>query len=136
MGDRIRYKRGYKYQLHDDYTVRIRIQPDTEIDTLFLNLTGLGRLTIRAGYAWDGPSGPAIDTKTFMRGSLVHDALYELMRLGHLDRKACRAAADQVMQDICREDGMCRLRAWWVLRGVRWFGGRSTRRERKICEAP
>jgi len=39
-----------------------------------------GGLLIKAGYSWDGPSGSAIDTKNFMQGSLVHDALYQLLR--------------------------------------------------------
>jgi hypothetical protein len=37
------------------------------------------------GYAWNGPSGPTLDTRNFMRGSLVHDALYQLMREGRMD---------------------------------------------------
>ena len=51
--------------------------------------------------AGDGPSGPAIDTKNFMRASLVHDALYQLMRLGTLD-KSRRQYADRLLQTIRR----------------------------------
>lgn len=56
-----------------------------------------------------------------MRGSLVHDALYQLMRERHLDRALHRAAADRILRDICRQDGMGRLRAAWVYWGVRRF---------------
>ena len=62
------------------------------------------------GYGRDGPSGPTLDTRDFIRGSLVHDALYQLMREGLLDHS------------IHREDGMTALRAWWVYQGVRLFG--------------
>ena len=70
----------YKYQLTDDYYIRIDIRPGQDLEFRFLSLSSDGILTIRKSYAWDGPSGPTIDTMDFMRGSLVHDALYQLMR--------------------------------------------------------
>ena len=57
-----------------------------------------------------------------MRGSLVHDALYQLMRLEELDYKTDRKYADQLLKNICREDGMSAFRAWYVHRLVRAFG--------------
>lgn len=119
----IAYKTGYKYQLKKDYITTIDIKPDVPIDTKYLALTVDGTLTIRDGYAWDGPSGPTIDTLNFMRGSLVHDALYQMMREGHLDKDNYREAADRLLQKMCKEDGMSALRAWWVYLGVRWGGG-------------
>ena len=80
-----------------------------------------GELLIKEGYSLDGPSGPAIDTKNFMQGSLVHDALYQLIREGHID-PSNKEKADIILRDICRADGMSRIRAWWVYRGVRWGG--------------
>ena len=61
-----------------------------------------------------------------MRGSLVHDALYQLMREDHLDHTKYRAAADQLLHDICMEDGMPAVRAWWVYEGVSRFGEPSS----------
>ena len=46
----------------------------------WVHLTGDGRLTIQRGYCWDGASGPTFDTASTMLASLVHDALYQLMR--------------------------------------------------------
>jgi len=66
------------------------------------------------GYAPDGPSGPTLDTANFMRGSLVHDTLYQLMREGLLNHNLPREAADRILQSLYREDGMLALRAWWV----------------------
>jgi hypothetical protein len=80
-----------------------------------------GELSIWTGYAWDGPSGPGIDTRNFMRGSLVHDALYQLIRKGLLPEKY-RENADRIIRDICLEDGMSKIRAWWVYHGLRLFG--------------
>lgn len=115
----IAYSSGYKYQLASDYVVAVGII--LTVNTKFLVLTGDGYLFIREGYAWDGPSGPTLDTKNFMRGSLVHDALYQLMRGGQIP-ESYREHADRLLQKMCVEDGMLPIRAWWVYKGVR-FGG-------------
>jgi hypothetical protein len=109
-GDRIKYQKGYKYQLVDDYSVQTRIRPETDIITEFITLSCDGVLWIRHGYAWDGASGPTVDTDNSIRASLVHDALYQLMRLGCLGQH-WRQAADEELREICIEDGMCKLRA-------------------------
>lgn len=114
--------RHYKYQLVQDYTVAIPIVPENDIDTDFIRLTTSGDLTVKRLYAWDGPSGISIDTKDFMRGSLVHDALYQLMRGEYLDYRIYRDAADRLLQRMCIEDGMPSWRAWYVYKGVSWFG--------------
>ena len=134
----IAYNGGYKYQLKETYTVVIDIRPSQPISTDYIDLDMAGNLTIRKGYAWDGPSGPTIDTLNFMRGSLVHDALYQLMRESHLDRAVHRDAADRTLQNICREDGMWSVRAWWVYQGVRLFANPATdpMSSRPVMKAP
>lgn len=112
--------RHYKYQLTDDYTHTLKIK-DHQIDHPMIELTPEGRLTVKQGYAWDGPSGPTIDTSTFMRGALVHDVLYQLIRLKHLDF-SLREFADDLLKQICRQDGMSRFRAWYVHLAVKLFG--------------
>jgi len=57
-----------------------------------------------------------------MRGSLIHDALYQLIRLGELP-KELRIEADKVLKRACLADGMSRFRAWYVYKSVRMFGG-------------
>jgi hypothetical protein len=106
-GDKIKYRKGYKYQLSETYSVYvgILINCETEWITLFN-----GWLTIRKGYAWDGASGPTFDTKNSMRGSLVHDALYQLLRLGLLS-PTFRAKVDDLLHNLCVEDGMFHIRA-------------------------
>jgi hypothetical protein len=111
--------RHYKYVLFETYQIQTSICPEHDLDYFYVQLSSRGVLTIQEDYAWDGPSGPAIDTKNFMRGSLVHDALYQLMRLGALDAAVYRKQADDLLRTICLEDGMSRLRAWWVYVGVR-----------------
>ena len=80
------------------------------------------RNTHGAGYAWDGPSGPTFDTPNFMRGSLIHDALYQLMRNGLL-REDFREDADKEIKKACLEDGMTRFRAAYVYWSLRRFAG-------------
>ena len=119
------------------YTTSVAVQPPADIDSRFIHLTIHGALTIRDGYAWDGPSGPTIDTPTFMRASLVHDALYQLMRSGLLPGR-WRRVADEEMRRICREDCMSRFRAWYVYRAVRRAAGPAAdpQNQKKVKWAP
>ena len=134
MTAKIKYSGGYKYQLREDAITDVGIPVHAVTEWIQLQE---GKLYIRKGYAWDGPSGPTIDTQNFMRGSLVHDALYQLIRLGKLNG-CMREEADKILRRICLEDGMSRIRAWWVYQGVKWFGGPCTdgKAEPKIQEAP
>jgi hypothetical protein len=111
----------------DDYVMQIDIKPEQDIALKFLSLSYTGVLTIKKYYAWDGPSGPTIDTRNFMRGSLVHDALYQLMRLSILDYKVHRKRADEILKEICLEDGMSSFRAWYVYQALHLFAEGSAR---------
>ena len=117
----IKYRDGYKYQLAEEYVDKVGIFPSADIRHEYITLTARGEIVIRKGYAWDGPSGPTFDTKSFMRGSLVHDALYQLIGCGLLPLSD-RAQADEELRRICLEDGMSQARAWLVYQAVRMFG--------------
>ena len=135
----IYYKGGYKYQLHQSYTVYINIKPSRNIVSPkgFIALDTNGCLIIHQGYCWDGPSGPTIDTPDFMRPSLVHDALYQLMRENSLPRSR-RKEVDLLLRQMCLEDGMSKIRAWWVYSAVRVGAERSSTHHgiRPIITAP
>ena len=137
MEDFVRYKSGYLYQTVADYIVDVSIFPKKAIETYFLSLTEDGLLKIKRGYSWDGPSGPAIHTKNFIRGSLIHDALYQLIRLNKLSTNF-RLNADKELQYACKKDGMCSLRAWWVYKAVRLFAvsAASPENAKKVLKAP
>lgn len=113
----------WKYQLMDECVCETGIAECSKT-TQFLELSDDGRLEIKNGYAWDGPSGPTIGTSNFMRSSLIHDALYQLIRLGAVPYDH-RRHADSLLRKLCREDGMSRFRAWYVYVAVRLFGGSS-----------
>ena len=96
-----------------------------------------GWLTIKADYPSDGPSGCTFDTKSFMRGAFVHDALYEMLRLGMLPHDPCFHMANLELKRICLEDGMYSWRADYVFWAVERFGSASAAlRPEKILSAP
>jgi len=70
-----------------------------------------------------------------MAGSLVHDLLYHLMRIGKLPIVA-KDESDQVMRAIMRQDGMSDFRAKYFLVGVDWFGDKSLKAPREIIHIP
>ena len=117
----------YKYVLTEQYT---HPEPFDElkgrsVDGSHLRLTPDGLLTIKEGYAWDGPSGPAPDLAYLLRAALVHDALYQLIRIGALEPRH-RGAADRLLGRTARQDstpwGVCAVAVTFV----RLFGRPST----------
>ncbi|UTW10253.1 DUF1353 domain-containing protein [Marinobacterium rhizophilum] len=102
----IAYRSGYKYQLAEDYSLKISIKPGTDIDTAFIALDAQGNLRVKSGYAWDGTSGPVVDTPFNLRASLVHDALYQLMREKSLSAKEHKEKADKLFKKLVKEDGV------------------------------
>jgi len=144
---KIKYSKlgGYKYRLEKSYSFVIDILPENKISHEYFSFEKFGFekfgnngfLYITKNYAWDGPSGPAIDTSDFMRGSLIHDVLYQAMRLKLLPL-SYRKQADDILYKICREDGMPKWRASYVYWAVRLFAGNDAKRKQddKIYEAP
>ena len=143
MPSYIKYRKidDYKYQLMEKYVHETQWTLSKALETSgkWVALSQTGRLTLKKGYAWDGPSGPTIDTKNFMRGSLVHDACYQLMREKLVPQNK-RKPADVRLWLICIEDGMSRTRANYVFHAVRTFGGGSAKPRKKpkpvIIKAP
>lgn len=132
MTKKINYQdidKSYKYVLTDEL-IKIKL-PDvfracnasiTDRYGHVLALLHDGIMKILKGYAWDGASFIAIDTKDFMFPSLVHDILYQMMR----DKKinsGLRKESDKLLRKHCRDCGMGRFRAWYVYEAVRIGGG-------------
>lgn len=113
-------KAHYKYVLVEDYTRNLRLVfPDVTTD--FFSIKD-NTITAVKGYAWDGASGPTIDTKNSMKAGLVHDCIYQAIRLGLLDKEQYKPMADREFYLILRAEGMCWLRAkiWYL--AVSLFG--------------
>ena len=132
----ILYTCGYKYRLEKLY------ENDTavvgyDIDTPWIKLTLLGRLTLLPGFAWDGPSGPTKDDDTNMRGSAEHDAFYKLMRMGLIPLSE-RDVIDHWLRHILTEDGTSELRADYWYSGVHNFAAAAAnpKNKKQVITAP
>ena len=79
-----------------------------------------------------------IDTRENLRASLVHDALYQLMRQEKLSSRTHRRAADQIFKDLCKDDGVPNLHASTYYKALRKYGkpAASPASKKKILEAP
>jgi len=121
--DYIEYRRGYKYQLDTDYMTRLSFGPREDIKTYYITFLADRTFSIKKGYAWDGMSGGMVDTKSSMRGSLIHDALYWLLRQNFLPM-TMRSEVDNELKRICATDGMWKWRYTLHNWGL-GFGGTS-----------
>jgi len=131
----ILYKSGYKYQLTEKASIEIELKLIKPVNNGFI-LYEKGILSPLAGYAWDGPSGPAVDTKSFMRASLFHDVLYQLMREGYLSWEF-QKLADKLLKEVCKIDRMFAFRRAYVWLVVRCFGQLWSKMTKdKILTAP
>jgi hypothetical protein len=143
---KIRYKdaSGYKYQLVEKAVFKTPIVNAAAQVPGFLELAQDGAMSFFAGYAWDGASGPTVDVlklpfcrlQSAVRASLLHDGLYQLEREGKLGQE-WRPVADELLYQVCVEDGFWpwRARTWrWA---VRKFGASSAARQPlRVFEAP
>ena len=120
------FRRGYKYQVTQIFHIRLDIIPFAPIHQPFVRMDMSGNTRIFIGYAWNGASGPTFDTLNSMTGSLVHDVIYQLIRLGLIDPKY-KEYGDGLLHDICVEDGMYDWRANYWRWAVLEFGAGSTK---------
>ncbi len=116
----------YKYRVIQSFTTKVRIK-GYEVDHKFFRLFPCGALTINKGYCSDGASGPTMDDDTNMQAGYMHDACYQLLRLGKLaikekDFNRNRKLADLSFRDQLKADGMGRFRRNYYYWGVRAFG--------------
>lgn len=113
---------NWKYRLPETEMFQTQITPSELLETDFITLNTDGVLTLSAGYAWDGASGPALDTPSFMRASAVHDALYQLMKIGLLDIDRWFKPSNKEMIIWAKKDGMPWIRQKWCYAAVQTFG--------------
>lgn len=135
----ILYKKipDYNWMLSNYYCKKIDIKPERTIKTKFITLNTKGMLYLKKGYAIDGASGPIFDTESIMEAVFVHDAGYQLLRLGLLDQ-SYKSYFDKLLKNMCLEykiktKGFFRpviknviriVRANYIYLGVKWFGRR------------
>lgn len=73
-----------------------------------------------------------------MRASLIHDALYQLMRYKILTAKDHKDKADKIFKKICIEDGVSRAIAHTYYLGLKVGGKPATdpKNKKKIHQVP
>ncbi len=128
----------YKYQLMEDFIYVTEIR-GFEVNLELIKLDADGNLTIIKYYAWDGASGPTRDSSCSMRASLVHDAFYQLMRMGIVSQDQV-VPVDKLFRKILLKDGMGSFRAWYWYKGLRLANGKAAKpepfKDPKIFKAP
>jgi hypothetical protein len=132
----VRYRNGLRFQLAEPFQCAT---PITEAcaGNHWVGLAADGTLTIAAGYAWDGASGPIAQGPEVIRASLVHDALYQLMRECGL-AATWRQPADALLRQMLVEDGLHAAMAALVYQAVRTFGAQfaDPKSQRPVLTAP
>ena len=129
----------FKYQLAKPVTFNSGLSPQGMMngnDFIVCNnvrLYQFGTLRIDPGFRWDGASGPTMDTPSTFKASLVHDALYMLIREGHL-RKSDRGRCDEILYYILVAEGMWKWRAKIWLWFIKLFGAYAVKRKKKLMD--
>jgi hypothetical protein len=120
---------------------------DSAVEKKYFVLAPDGVLHLKKGYRWDGPTPPGKSKKPkdykklLMRASMVHDTVYDLLRMKkltprdsrlvslHLDGFQNQRVADNSFYSICWEDPASRAKCgfWWW--GIRVGGAFSTYHE-------
>jgi len=98
----------YKYKMIQDRSIQTKVI-GYKIVTDYFVLYKDGRLLVFAGYAWDGPSGPTLDTPSFMRSSCAHDVFFQILReclIPDFDRVLVFYTANKELKRISKIDGM------------------------------
>ena len=115
----------YKFKVEENFSIELPFKiPDFEHPYAS---SKDGILSIKRGYAWDGASGPIINTRDTLVASLVHDVLYQAMRLNLIkSSKENRKIADKNFFEILKMHGVnsIRRKVWYF--AVRLFGKKST----------
>lgn len=121
------------------------IDLDTASEKKFFVLESNGILKIKKGYRWDGPTTKPVARPddyqdVLMNASLVHDVIYDLMRMGKIDREDTlippifwwnhdgfrnRLLADNIFYMIAIKDADARAEFWWAT--VRFGGWAKTK---------
>ena len=153
----LRTIKRYKYQAMEDVTFYLEDYPTLlevfkgveNIQTTFISYyhynpyavnINFRVLVLKQGYAYDGMSGPIIDTKTSLRAALLHDVLYQLLRLGLLPEDR-RIPSDLALKEVYLEDykvvhgdkykWLGKARAWYLTNGLQYLGKRAAKKGRK-----
>ena len=106
----------HAYQLVADLAERTIIT-GFDVKTEWCELKSNGMLTVKKLYAWDGPTG-SWPSKSFVKGSCVHDAFCDMINAGLLP-PTVQYLADEEMRQINSDGSMWKPRVMWTYLMVR-----------------
>ena len=118
-------KYKYKFKVEETFSIELPFKIPDFVHPYASLKDGI--LSVKRGYAWDGASGPIINTRDTLVASLVHDVLYQAMRLNLIkSSKENRMIADKNFFEILKMNGVnsIRRKVWYF--AVRLFGKKST----------
>lgn len=118
-------KYKYKFKVEENFSIELPFKIPDFVHPYASLKDGI--LSVKRGYAWDGASGPIINTRDTLVASLVHDVLYQAMRLNLIkSSKENRMIADKNFFEILKMNGVnsIRRKVWYL--AVRLFGKKST----------
>ncbi len=124
----------FKYLVEENFFVQTPITPEEKINTWYVTLWPTGMMLVKKGFAWDGASGPTIDTKSTIQPSCEHDVFYKLMRKGLLNI-SWRPTIDIFLRSRLIKKGMWRFRAKKWRKWVGIGGKKAATKLPKIYEA-
>lgn len=113
----------YKYKLHSTFVIKTPLINFNFRHELFTLKTD-GTLVINSGYLWDGVSGPTWDTESTMIPGLVHDALYQAIRLQLLPLHQ-KETIDAFFYDLMIKNNVWKVRASYFYKAVDSLGHNS-----------
>ena len=115
----------YKFKVEENFSIELPFKIADFEHEYASSKNGI--LEIKKGYAWDGASGPVINTKNTLISSLVYDVLYQAMRLNLIkSNNENKNLADKNFFEILKMNGVnsFRSRVWYL--AVKLFGKKST----------
>ena len=116
----------YKFKVEENFSIELPFKIPDFVHSYASLKDGI--LSVKRGYAWAGASGPIINTRDTLVASLVHDVLYQAMRLNLIkSSKENRQIADKNFFEILKMNGVnsIRRKVWYF--AVRLFGKKSTK---------
>jgi hypothetical protein len=130
------YKSGYRYITQCAYVADLPATFNKDINSRFAAISAQ-QLIIMSMYAWDGASFILFQwcgtPARWLVPSLIHDALYQLVREGLIGREH-REAIDRVFYAMLRERGVSWLVATGAYYAVRIGGNFAVRKTNPVRE--
>jgi len=112
-------KIGASFQVAENFAEQTQIF-GIRIDSDFYKLTKDGILLVRKGYTWDGASG-AVDTKSILKASCIHDILCELINAGKLAKSYQRTADKHLVEIIGKYWKWIKANGKWSWKDGQWI---------------